>query len=44
MANLEGFEVMLNRVMIKDNIGVVVLLEFWKELIEMLCEWWFYCL
>lgn len=36
MVNFEGFEVMLNRVMIKDNIGVVVLLEFWKELIEML--------
>lgn len=32
MVNLDGFEVMLNRVMIKDNIGVVVVLEVYKEL------------
>ncbi|KAI7812613.1 putative CCR4-NOT transcription complex subunit 6-like [Triplophysa rosa] len=32
MANSEGSEVMLNRVMTKDNIGVAVLLEVEKEL------------
>ena len=32
MANSEGSEVMLNRVMTKDNIGVAVLLEVKKEL------------
>uniref|UniRef100_A0A8D0L5I0 poly(A)-specific ribonuclease n=1 Tax=Sphenodon punctatus TaxID=8508 RepID=A0A8D0L5I0_SPHPU len=35
MANSEGSEAMLNRVMTKDNIGVAVLLELRKELIEM---------
>ncbi|XP_049634230.1 CCR4-NOT transcription complex subunit 6 isoform X2 [Suncus etruscus] len=34
MANSEGSEAMLNRVMTKDNIGVAVLLELRKELIE----------
>ncbi|KAF7697279.1 hypothetical protein HF521_005697 [Silurus meridionalis] len=34
MANSEGSEVMLNRVMTKDNIGVAVLLELRKETIE----------
>lgn len=34
MANSEGSEVMLNRVMTKDNIGVAVLLELRKEMIE----------
>lgn len=34
MANSEGSEVMLNRVMTKDNIGVAVLLELRKEIIE----------
>ncbi|NP_001103498.1 CCR4-NOT transcription complex, subunit 6b [Danio rerio] len=34
MANSEGSEAMLNRVMTKDNIGVAVLLELKKELIE----------
>lgn len=38
MANSEGSEAMLNRVMTKDNIGVAVLLELRKELIEMSCE------
>ncbi|XP_077906260.1 CCR4-NOT transcription complex subunit 6 isoform X3 [Ictidomys tridecemlineatus] len=37
MANSEGSEAMLNRVMTKDNIGVAVLLELRKELIEMSC-------
>lgn len=32
MANSEGSEVMLNRVMTKDNIGVAVLLEVKKDL------------
>lgn len=32
MANSEGSEVMLNRVMTKDNIGVAVLLEVNKEM------------
>lgn len=32
MANSEGSEVMLNRVMTKDNIGVAVLLEVKQEL------------
>ncbi|XP_048884668.1 CCR4-NOT transcription complex subunit 6 isoform X2 [Brienomyrus brachyistius] len=35
MANSEGSEPMLNRVMTKDNIGVAVLLELRKEMIEM---------
>ncbi|XP_016140559.1 CCR4-NOT transcription complex, subunit 6b isoform X2 [Sinocyclocheilus grahami] len=35
MANSEGSEAMLNRVMTKDNIGVAVLLELKKELIEL---------
>lgn len=34
MANSEGSEVMLNRVMTKDNIGVAVLLELRKEMME----------
>uniref|UniRef100_A0A8C5E718 poly(A)-specific ribonuclease n=1 Tax=Gouania willdenowi TaxID=441366 RepID=A0A8C5E718_GOUWI len=34
MANSEGSEVMLNRVMTKDNIGVAVLLEINKDIIE----------
>lgn len=34
MANSEGSEVMLNRVMTKDNIGVAVLLELRREMIE----------
>ncbi|KAM4675507.1 CCR4-NOT transcription complex subunit 6 isoform 2-T2 [Discoglossus pictus] len=34
MANSEGSEAMLNRVMTKDNIGVAVLLELRKELLE----------
>lgn len=38
MANSEGSEAMLNRVMTKDNIGVAVLLELRKELIEKSCE------
>lgn len=38
MANSEGSEAMLNRVMTKDNIGVAVLLELRKELIEMSCK------
>ncbi|XP_059378347.1 CCR4-NOT transcription complex subunit 6-like isoform X1 [Carassius carassius] len=35
MANSEGSEAMLNRVMTKDNIGVAVLLELKEELIEL---------
>uniref|UniRef100_A0A672R1I2 poly(A)-specific ribonuclease n=1 Tax=Sinocyclocheilus grahami TaxID=75366 RepID=A0A672R1I2_SINGR len=35
MANSEGSEVMLNRVMTKDNIGVAVLLEVKKDLFAM---------
>ncbi|RXM36815.1 CCR4-NOT transcription complex subunit 6-like-B [Acipenser ruthenus] len=35
MANSEGSEAMLNRVMTKDNIGVAALLELRKELMEM---------
>ncbi|XP_016420350.1 CCR4-NOT transcription complex subunit 6-like isoform X2 [Sinocyclocheilus rhinocerous] len=38
MANSEGSEAMLNRVMTKDNIGVAVLLELKKELIELSCK------
>lgn len=38
MANSEGSEAMLNRVMTKDNIGVAVLLEL-KELMELSCEY-----
>lgn len=38
MANSEGSEAMLNRVMTKDNIGVAVLLELRKEMMEMSCE------
>uniref|UniRef100_A0A8C1RJA9 poly(A)-specific ribonuclease n=1 Tax=Cyprinus carpio TaxID=7962 RepID=A0A8C1RJA9_CYPCA len=34
MANSEGSEAMLNRVMTKDNIGVAVLLELRKEMME----------
>ena len=34
MANSEGSEAMLNRVMTKDNIGVAVLLEVHKEMME----------
>lgn len=34
MANSEGSEAMLNRVMTKDNIGVAVLLELRKEIME----------
>lgn len=39
MANSEGSEAMLNRVMTKDNIGVAVLLELRKELTETAREW-----
>ncbi|XP_073790360.1 CCR4-NOT transcription complex subunit 6a isoform X3 [Danio rerio] len=35
MANSEGSEAMLNRVMTKDNIGVAVLLELRKEMMEL---------
>ncbi|KAF5889325.1 CCR4-NOT transcription complex subunit 6 [Clarias magur] len=35
MANSEGSEAMLNRVMTKDNIGVAVLLELRREMMEM---------
>lgn len=38
MANSEGSEAMLNRVMTKDNIGVAVLLEMRREMIEMTRE------
>lgn len=38
MANSEGSEAMLNRVMTKDNIGVAVLLELRKEMMEACCE------
>ncbi|XP_052430797.1 CCR4-NOT transcription complex subunit 6-like isoform X2 [Carassius gibelio] len=38
MANSEGSEAMLNRVMTKDNIGVAVLLELKKELMELSCK------
>lgn len=38
MANSEGSEAMLNRVMTKDNIGVAVLLEMRREMIEMTSE------
>lgn len=38
MANSEGSEAMLNRVMTKDNIGVAVLLEVRKEMIEVSCR------
>lgn len=38
MANSEGSEAMLNRVMTKDNIGVAVLLEVRKEMMEASCE------
>lgn len=38
MANSEGSEAMLNRVMTKDNIGVAMLLEVRKEMIEVSCE------
>lgn len=38
MANSEGSEAMLNRVMTKDNIGVAVLLELRKEMMEVSCE------
>uniref|UniRef100_A0AAR2JNS5 poly(A)-specific ribonuclease n=1 Tax=Pygocentrus nattereri TaxID=42514 RepID=A0AAR2JNS5_PYGNA len=38
MANSEGSEAMLNRVMTKDNIGVAVLLELRREMMEMTCE------
>lgn len=38
MANSEGSEAMLNRVMTKDNIGVAVLLEIRREMMEMTCE------
>lgn len=38
MANSEGSEAMLNRVMTKDNIGVAVLLEVRKEMLEVSCE------
>jgi len=34
MANSEGSEAMLNRVMTKDNIGVAALLELKNELME----------
>ncbi len=34
MANSEGSDAMLNRVMTKDNIGVAVLLELRKEIME----------
>lgn len=39
MANSEGSEAMLNRVMTKDNIGVAVLLEVRKEMMEVSCEY-----
>lgn len=39
MANSEGSEAMLNRVMTKDNIGVAVLLEVRKEMMEASCEY-----
>lgn len=38
MANSEGSEAMLNRVMTKDNIGVAMLLEVRKEMIEVSCR------
>lgn len=38
MANSEGSEAMLNRVMTKDNIGVATLLEVRKEMMEASCE------
>lgn len=38
MANSEGSEAMLNRVMTKDNIGVAVLLEVHKEMMELSCK------
>ncbi|XP_052005955.1 CCR4-NOT transcription complex subunit 6-like isoform X2 [Xyrauchen texanus] len=38
MANSEGSEAMLNRVMTKDNIGVAVLLELKEELMEVSCK------
>uniref|UniRef100_A0A8B9KLJ9 poly(A)-specific ribonuclease n=1 Tax=Astyanax mexicanus TaxID=7994 RepID=A0A8B9KLJ9_ASTMX len=38
MANSEGSEAMLNRVMTKDNIGVAVLLELRREMMEITCE------
>lgn len=38
MANSEGSEAMLNRVMTKDNIGVAVLLELRREMMEMTRE------
>lgn len=38
MANSEGSEAMLNRVMTKDNIGVAVLLEVRKEMMEVSCR------
>ena len=40
MANSEGSEAMLNRVMTKDNIGVAVLLEVRKEMMEQSCEYY----
>lgn len=43
MANSEGSEVMLNRVMTKDNIGVAVLLELHKETIEQSGLYLIYC-
>lgn len=43
MANSEGSEVMLNRVMTKDNIGVAVLLELRKEMIEQSGLYLIYC-
>lgn len=39
MANSEGSEAMLNRVMTKDNIGVAALLELKNELMEVSCEY-----
>lgn len=38
MANSEGSEAMLNRVMTKDNIGVAMLLEVRKEMMEVSCR------
>lgn len=37
MANSDGSEAMLNRVMTKDNIGVAVLLEVHKDLFGGIC-------
>lgn len=43
MANSEGSEVMLNRVMTKDNIGVAVLLEVNKDMFSGGKKWLSFC-